>query len=142
MKGASYDAIKKILYNCASIICILFLFFPFLLVNFRASMSIKKQFSSFQELIANANTPVLVSFYATWCGYCKALAPILDQVKAQMGDRIQVVKIDSEKYPQLASQYQVQALPTTLLFVDGELASRIKGVMQAPNLMEHLTKFL
>jgi thioredoxin len=85
---------------------------------------------------------VLVSFYATWCGYCKALAPILDQVKAQMGDRIQVVKIDSEKYPQLASQYQVQALPTTLLFVDGELASRIKGVMQAPNLMEHLTKFL
>jgi thioredoxin-like negative regulator of GroEL len=59
-----------------------------------------------------------------------------------MGDRIQVVKIDSEKYPQLASQYQVQALPTTLLFVDGELASRIKGVMQAPNLMQHLTKFL
>ena len=105
-------------------------------------MSIKKQFSSFQELIANANTPVLVSFYATWCGYCKTLAPILDQVKAQMGDRIQVVKIDSEKYPELASQYQVQALPTTLLFVDGELASRIKGVMQAPDLMQHLTKFL
>lgn len=105
-------------------------------------MSIKKQFSSFQDLIANANTPVLVSFYSTWCGYCKTLAPILDQVKAQMGDRIQVVKIDSEKYPQLASQYKVQALPTTLLFVDGELASRIKGVMQAPDLMQHLTKFL
>ncbi|MBD2778795.1 thioredoxin [Iningainema tapete] len=105
-------------------------------------MSIKKQFSNFQELIANTNTPVLVSFYATWCGYCKTLAPILDQVKAQMGSRIQVVKIDSEKYPQLASQYQVQALPTTLVFVDGELASRIKGVMQASDLMQHLTKFL
>lgn len=105
-------------------------------------MTTKKQFSSFQELITNTKKPLLVSFYATWCGYCKQQAPILDQVKAQMGDRIQVIKIDSEKYPQLASQYEVQALPTTLLFMEGELASRIKGVMQTPDLIQHLQKHL
>lgn len=105
-------------------------------------MVIEKQFSSLQEAITNADTPLLVSSYATWCGYCKAFAPILDQVKKQMGDRVQVIKIDSEKYPQLTSQYQVQALPTTLLFVDGELASRIKGVMQTPELMQHVEKLL
>jgi thioredoxin len=105
-------------------------------------MVIKRQFSSLQEVIANADTPLLVSFYATWCGYCKAFAPILDQAKNQMGDRLQVIKIDSEKYPQLTAQYQIQALPTTLLFVDGELASRIKGVMKAPELIQHVKKLL
>ena len=105
-------------------------------------MAIKKQFSSFQELIADSKVPVMVCFYADWCGNCKAFALILDQVKQQMGDRIQVIKINTEKYPQFVAQHQVQALPTTLIFVDGELASRIKGVMQPPKLIDYLKKFL
>lgn len=105
-------------------------------------MTIKQTFSSFDDLIKNSPIPVLVSFYASWCGYCKQFAPTLEQVKAQMGDRIKVVRVDSEKYSKLASQYEVQALPTTLIFIEGELASRIKGGMEASKLIEYIHKLL
>jgi thioredoxin len=105
-------------------------------------MTTKKQFSNFQELIAHGDSPVLVNFYTPSCPYCQMLSPILDQVKAEMGDRIQVVKINAEKYPELASEHMIQALPTTLFFVDRELVSRIKGVLQAPQFIQYLQKFL
>lgn len=70
------------------------------------------------------------------------MSPILEQVKTSMGDRIKVVKINTEKYPKLASQYEIQSLPTSILFIEGEQASRIKGVMQTPKLIEYLKKFL
>ncbi len=105
-------------------------------------MTTKKQFSSFDDLIADKSQPILVSFYAPWCSYCQRFAPMLDQFRAQMGDRVKVVKINSEKYPQLAAKYDVQALPTTLLFVEGELASRIKGVMEPPKLIDYVKKQL
>ncbi|MEM9808298.1 MAG: thioredoxin family protein [Cyanobacteria bacterium P01_D01_bin.56] len=103
-------------------------------------MTKKQQFSSFQDLIRDRNTPTLVSFYASWCGYCKQFAPILNQVKTEMGDRIKVIKISTEKYPQLAKEHDIKSLPTTLLFIEGELASRIKGVMEAPKLKEYIQK--
>jgi thioredoxin 1 len=105
-------------------------------------MTTKKRFTSFDELISDRSQPILVSFYATWCGYCQQFAPILDQVKSQLGGQVKVVKINSEQYPHLAAHYQVQSLPTTLLFVEGELASRIKGVMETPKLLDYLKKFL
>lgn len=105
-------------------------------------MTIKKQFSNLQELISSANVPVLVDFYATWCGSCQMMSPILDQVKAKMGNRLQVVKINADKYPDLATEYQIQALPTLILFQEGEQVLRIKGVMQAPYLIQHLEKYL
>lgn len=105
-------------------------------------MTKKQQFSNFQALISDRSTPTLVSFYASWCGYCKQFAPILNQVKTQMGDRIQVIKISTEKYPDLAAEHDIQSLPTTLLYVEGELASRIKGVMAAPQLIQYIQKFL
>ena len=105
-------------------------------------MTKKQQFTSFQDLINDRSAPTLVSFYASWCGYCKQFAPILNQVKTQMGDRIKVIKISTEKYPQLAKEHDIQSLPTTLLFIEGELASRIKGVMEAPKLIQYVQKFL
>lgn len=105
-------------------------------------MAVKKQFSNFQELIAGTDIPVLVDFYATWCGPCQMMSPILDQVKAQMGSRIKVVKINTDKYPKLASEYQIQSLPTLVLFQNGEQLLRIKGVMQAHQLIQHLEKYL
>ena len=108
----------------------------------RITMAVKKQFSNFQELIAGADTPVLVDFYATWCGTCQMMSPILDQVKAQMGNRLKVVKINTDKYPKLASEYNIQALPTLVLFQNGEQVLRIKGVMKAPQLIQHLEKYL
>jgi thioredoxin len=105
-------------------------------------MAVKKQFSSFQELLANTNTPVLVDFYATWCGPCQMMAPILEQVGNQLKNRLQVVKIDTDKYPGLASQYQIHALPTLVLFKNGQPVDRIEGVLVAPQLIQRLQTFL
>ncbi|MEM8718973.1 MAG: thioredoxin [Cyanobacteria bacterium P01_G01_bin.39] len=101
-------------------------------------MAVKKQFSSFEDLLANSSIPVLVDFYATWCGPCQMMAPILEQVGANFRDRLQVVKIDTDKYPNLASKYQIEALPTLVLFKDGQPAEKIEGVHQAPQLIQHL----
>ena len=105
-------------------------------------MAVKKQFSSFEELLENTEIPVLVDFYATWCGPCQMMTPILEQVGASLRDRLQVVKIDTDKYPNLASKYEIEALPTLVLFKDGQPAERIEGVQQAPQLIEHLSSLV
>lgn len=102
-------------------------------------MAVKKQFSSFEDLLSSSNVPVLVDFYATWCGPCQMMSPILEQVGATLRDRLQVVKIDTDKYPNLASKYQVEALPTLVLFKNGQPATKIEGVHQAPQLIQHLS---
>ncbi|MBE9114684.1 thioredoxin [Lusitaniella coriacea LEGE 07157] len=101
-------------------------------------MTVKKQFSSFEDLLASTNLPVLVDFYATWCGPCQMMVPILEQVNAQLNNQVQIVKVDTDKYPRLASQYQIQALPTLVLFQNGQPIERIEGVVQAPQLVQHL----
>ncbi|NEO92401.1 MAG: thioredoxin [Moorea sp. SIO3G5] len=98
-------------------------------------MAVKKQFKTFQELLSGSDVPVLVDFYATWCGPCQMMAPILEQVKAELKDRLQVVKIDTEKYPQLASQYHIEALPTLVLFKNGQPQQRIEGFRPAEDLI-------
>jgi thioredoxin len=101
-------------------------------------MAIKKQFSSFQEVISQSNVPILVDFYATWCGPCQMMAQILDQVNSVMGKKVQIVKIDTDKYPKIASTYQIQALPTLVLFKNGQPINRIEGVAQAQQLIAYL----
>jgi thioredoxin len=105
-------------------------------------MAVKKQFSSFQDLLDNSDIPVLVDFYATWCGPCQMMSPILEQVGANLRDRLQVVKIDTDKYPALASQYHIEALPTLVLFKNGQPAERIEGVLQASQLIQHLSSLV
>ena len=105
-------------------------------------MVVKKQFSSFQDLLESSNVPILVDFYATWCGPCQMMNPILEQVGVNLRDRLQIVKIDTDKYPNLASKYQVEALPTLVLFKDGEPAERIEGVLQASQLIQHLSSLV
>lgn len=101
-------------------------------------MAVKKRFSSFEELLATSTVPVLVDFYATWCGPCQMMSPILEQVGTQMRNRVQVVKIDTDKYPGIASQYGIQTLPTLVLFKKGQPVERIEGAMQASQLMQYL----
>ncbi|MGL4880605.1 MAG: thioredoxin [Waterburya sp.] len=102
-------------------------------------MAVKKQFSSFQDLLDSSEIPVLVDFYATWCGPCQMMSPILEQVGANLRDRLQVVKIDTDKYPNLATKYNIDALPTLVLFKNGKPAERIEGVLQASQLIRHLS---
>ncbi|KAK4390942.1 Thioredoxin Y2, chloroplastic [Sesamum angolense] len=98
----------------------------------------KQTFSSFDELLENSDKPVLVDFYATWCGPCQFMVPILEQVSAKMIDKIQVVKIDTEKYPSIANDYSIEALPTFILFKDGKPFDRFEGAMAADQLIQRI----
>ena len=101
-------------------------------------MAIKKKFNNFDELLTASDLPVLVDFYATWCGPCKMMAPILEQVNQQIKGKLRIVKIDTDRYPQLASRYSIEALPTLVLFKNGEPVDKIEGVIQPQQLEEHL----
>ncbi|MDB9534731.1 thioredoxin [Dolichospermum planctonicum CS-1226] len=105
-------------------------------------MTTKKQFNSFEEMLSGSDLPVLVDFYADWCGPCQMMVPILEQVNNQLKDRLRIVKIDTEKYANLATQYQISALPTLVLFKQGQPVDRIEGVMQAQQLVKHLQPLL
>ncbi len=101
-------------------------------------MATKQKFSSFEAMLAGSEQPVLVDFYAPWCGPCQMMAGFLDQVKAQLGDRLQIVKINTDNYPAIASQHGIEALPTLVLFKNGEPCDRIEGVLRPEQLVERL----
>ncbi|PSR18635.1 thioredoxin [filamentous cyanobacterium CCP3] len=105
-------------------------------------MAVKQQFQSFADLLAEAKNPVLVDFYATWCGPCQMMAGILNQVNSELKGQLKIVKIDTDKYPQIASQHQVAALPTLVLFKAGQPIDRIEGVLPAPQLVARLRNHL
>jgi thioredoxin 1 len=96
--------------------------------------------SKFNELI-NGETPVLVDFTATWCGPCKMMSPILDQVASELGDTVKIIKVDVDKNPQAAAHYQVQGVPTLILFKEGKTLWRQSGVVQASQLKSTIQQF-
>ncbi|XP_057423262.1 thioredoxin Y1, chloroplastic [Lotus japonicus] len=98
----------------------------------------KQTFSSFDDMLANSDKPVFVDFYATWCGPCQFMVPILDEVSTRLKDKIQVVKIDTEKYPEIANKYSIEALPTFIIFKDGEPFDRFEGALAADQLIERI----
>ena len=93
----------------------------------------------FDDLITS-NIPVLVDFYAEWCGPCKMMKPILEDVKAMKGEKVRVVKVDVDKHQELAAYYQIQSVPTLMIFKDGKQLWRQSGVLQAKELSELLAQ--
>lgn len=91
--------------------------------------------SSFKNIV-DSDIPVLVDFHADWCGPCKMLAPILKQVKDEMGDNLKIVKIDVDKNQRLATKYNVRGVPTMMLFKNGKQLWRQSGVLQKNDIIE------
>ncbi len=93
--------------------------------------------AQFENLI-NSDIPVLIDFFAEWCGPCKAQSPILREIAGEMGERVKVIKIDVDKNPELATKYRIQGVPTLMLFKNGEIKFRQAGMMSKPQIMNVL----
>lgn len=97
--------------------------------------------NNFETLISD-NKPVLVDFYADWCRPCQMMAPILEDVKSQIGDQATIIKINVDENQALAGQYGIQSIPSLLIFKQGEVVWREVGVHRPTEIMAALKKFL
>ncbi|MEL6291999.1 MAG: thioredoxin [Pseudomonadota bacterium] len=92
--------------------------------------------ATFEEEVLKSDTPVLVDFFAEWCGPCKAMAPALEEVAKEMEGQVKITKIDVDDNPDITNKYAIQAMPTLILFKGGEIAARHTGAMVQKSKLE------
>lgn len=94
--------------------------------------------SNFDTTVSNASVPVVVDFWAPWCGPCKAIAPILDELATELGDSVKICKVNVDNNSEIAGKYEIRAIPTILVFKDGQVAENIVGLVSKDDLKAKL----
>ena len=98
--------------------------------------------ATFDTDVLASDKPVLVDFWATWCGPCRAMAPILDEIAAEHGEKLQVVKLDTDANPGITARYGITSIPTMNVYVGGELVKSITGAKPKQVLVKELADYL
>jgi thioredoxin 1 len=98
--------------------------------------------ATFSETVHGSTKPVLVDFWAEWCGPCKAIAPILEEIASEQADRLTIAKLNVDDNMKTANDFQVQSIPTLIVFHEGQVAKRIVGAKPKAALLEDLAEFL
>ena len=98
--------------------------------------------STFDESVAAADRPVIVDFWAEWCGPCKMIAPILEEIAGEHSDKVRIAKVNVDENPDLARRFDVMSIPTLIVFKDGTPQKRMIGAKGKGQLLEELTDFL
>ena len=107
-----------------------------------AGATITLSSTTFDEEIGSAATPILVDFWAEWCGPCKLIAPILDEIASEQAGKLAVAKLNVDDAPDIARRFQVMSIPTMILFDDGEPAKRVVGAKPKAALLGELAEYL
>ena len=98
--------------------------------------------ATFDESIGSADTAVLVDFWAEWCGPCKMIAPVLEEIASAHGETLQIAKLNVDDNPNIARRFDVMSIPTLLVFRDGEVQKRLVGAKGKAQLLEELSEFI